>query len=212
MTSIFHVAAAACLASALVSVPALAQESDPDWPVGISYETDIVVGDPDAPVTVVEYASLTCPHCANFHNSEFDKFVDGWVETGKARLIYRFFPLDQTALVASLSVSCLAEDQKMPAISALYEDLGAWASSDISETSRNLREIYQATFGDEFDFESVLACIQDEQTGKKVISPAYEASQNGVNATPYFFVEGEGMAGIQPAERLGALVDAKIDL
>ena len=97
----------AMVSLAAASPPALAQRG----PAAVSVEelakpgselSDIVIGKADAPVTIVEYASMTCPHCAQFHNTIYPQLKEKYLDTGQAKLIFREFPLDDTALAASM--------------------------------------------------------------------------------------------------------------
>ncbi len=88
------------------------------------------LGDPAAPVTVVEYASMTCPHCARFANDTFDAFKTKYIDTGKAFYILREFPLDQLALVAIVGARCAPEDKFFPIVEKLFREQNDWAFVD----------------------------------------------------------------------------------
>ena len=98
------IAAAAPFVTRLTGVtPAQAQTAN----AALVSDTDRVLGDPEAPVTILEYSSLTCPHCASFHTQTLPQVKEEWIDTGKAKLVYRHFPLDRLALYAAMTASCL---------------------------------------------------------------------------------------------------------
>src|SRR5690625_1142278 len=74
-------------------------------------EEDRILGDPDAPLTIIEYASLTCPHCANFHLDVLPQVKEEWIDSGRASLVYRHFPLDNVALSAALVAEAMPSDR-----------------------------------------------------------------------------------------------------
>ena len=88
---------------------------------------DLVLGKADAPVTIVEYASMTCGHCANFHNKVFPALKEKYIDTGKVRLIIREFPLDDLAAAASMLARCAGGDKAFPLISVLFAKQDEWA-------------------------------------------------------------------------------------
>jgi protein-disulfide isomerase len=90
---------------------------------------DRVLGKADAPITIVEYASLTCPHCADFNKDIMPELKARYVETGKAKLIYRDFPLDQIALKASMLARCAPADKYFSFIDVLFQNQGTWATA-----------------------------------------------------------------------------------
>ena len=89
-----------------------------------------ILGDPDAPVTIIEYASLTCPHCAQFHNEVLPELKERYIAPGKVRLIYRDFPLDQVALAAAALAHCDGSDRYFSMLDVLFETQRNWARAD----------------------------------------------------------------------------------
>jgi protein-disulfide isomerase len=168
------------------------------WDATATYPTDIVVGQADAPVTIVEYGSLTCPHCAAFQNKKFPELKKEWIDTGKVRLVFRNFPIDMTAMGAAALVACLPEGDRHAAVEALYKDVNAWATKPLQQSVPDLlgktlgREI---TFAKDFD-----ACVQRQDLQKEVLRPAFDANQQGVSGTPTFFINGEKLVGYSEAD------------
>ena len=95
----------------------------------VVHDDDRILGAPDAPITIIEYSSLTCPHCASFHNDTLPQIKETWIDTGRARLVYRHFPFDGLGLRAALVANCLPDKQHFNFISALYRGQHMWARS-----------------------------------------------------------------------------------
>src|SRR6478736_5031450 len=91
---------------------------------------DRVLGRTDAPVTIVEYASATCPHCAAFHKDVFPQLKSEFIDTGKVRFIFREFPFDDLALAAFMLARCAPPDKYFPMIDVLFEQQKVWASKE----------------------------------------------------------------------------------
>ena len=88
---------------------------------------DVVLGDPNAETVIVEYASMTCPHCAHFYTEVFPKLKEKYIDTGKARFIFREFPLDGLAVAASMLARCAGDDRFYPMVDGLFETQETWA-------------------------------------------------------------------------------------
>lgn len=160
---------------------ALADPLEPD-------EHDRVLGDPDAPVTLIEYSSLTCPHCARFHTETIPQVKKEWVDTGKVRVINRHFPLDRLALFAALVAECLeSNDSYFAFVNLLYKDQNVWARSNdpVSEIAQRARLVGLSQ-------EDIERCISDESTRRRIIEKMAEGRDDlGVNSTPTILVDGE---------------------
>jgi len=191
--------AAVCLASG-----ASAQDEARQWDPSAPYPSDIVIGRADAPVTVVEYASLTCPHCGRFHKESLEAFTKGWVETGKAKLVYRHLPLDQSALAGALTVACVPEERRPALLKELFASVSEWAPA------ADLAPPLKRVFGDNVTVDEVISCFSAKGFAEEVMRPGTDAVNNGVSATPTFFVNGEMHVGFRTAEELGAAVDGAV--
>jgi protein-disulfide isomerase len=193
------VAALAVLAASGLSHPALAQRKK--GPSEVSEEElmkpgplpDLVVGKADAPITVVEYASMTCGHCANFHTKVFPTLKEKYVDTGKVRFILREFPLDNLAAAASMLARCAGEGKALPLISALFAKQDDWAFVKGDPRPELLKFAKQAGFTQE-SFEK---CLTDQKLLDDISAiRARGADTFGVNATPTFFVNGKKLNGV----------------
>jgi Protein-disulfide isomerase len=168
------------------------------WDEKATYPTDIVIGNADAPVTIVEYGSLTCPHCAAFQNKKFPELKKEWIDSGKVKLVFRHFPIDMTAMGAAVLVSCLPEQDRHAGVDALYKDINSWATKALKES---IPDAFSKALGRELEFtKDFNSCVQDEDFQKEVLRPAFDANQQGVSGTPTFFINGEKFVGYSEAD------------
>jgi protein-disulfide isomerase len=154
---------------------------------------ELTLGSPEAPITVVEYASMTCGHCAHFHNTVFPQLKEKYIDTGKAHFILREFPLDNLAVAASMLARCSGGDKTFPLISALFAKQDDWAFVRGDPRPELLKFAKQAGFTKEsFD-----KCLTDQKLLDEVVAVRTRASQVfGVDATPTFFVNGKRLSGV----------------
>ncbi len=149
------------------------------------------LGDPAAKVTVVEYASMTCSHCAAFHDETFTPFKEKYVDTGKVRFIFREFPLDALATSAFMLARCVPEDRYFPVVDILFRQQPNWAFVDDPATAL-FNVVKQAGFTQE----SFRACLTNQKILDGVNSVKDRGSNEfGVTATPTFFINGKKMSG-----------------
>jgi protein-disulfide isomerase len=149
------------------------------------------IGDPAAKVTVIEYASMTCSHCAEFHETTFKPFKEKYVDTGKVRFIFREFPLDALATSAFMLARCVPEDRYFPVVDILFRQQRNWAFTDNPATAL-LNIVKQAGFTQE----SFKACLTNQQILDGVNWVKDRGSQEfGVSATPTFFINGTKLSG-----------------
>jgi protein-disulfide isomerase len=153
---------------------------------------DITLGKEDAPNTIIEYASMTCPHCAQFHKTVLPELEKKYIDTGQARLILREFPLDGLAVAAFMLARCAGPDRYYPMVSALFETQPAWAVPGAEGKEKLLLIARQAGFSKEkFD-----ECLADKELFQKIVDTRTRAHEKfGVDSTPSFFVNGKRLAG-----------------
>ncbi len=149
---------------------------------------DLTLGSADAKVTVVEYASMTCPHCAHFANEIFDDFKKKYIDTGKVRYVFREFPLDNLAAAVSMLARCAGPDKAIPLIETFYAKQPDWAFASGSPVPKLFDIAKQAGFTQEsFD-----KCLTDQKLLDQITAQRSRASDTfGVNATPTFFINGK---------------------
>ena len=157
---------------------------------------DRVLGKADAPITIIEYASLTCPHCAHFEVDVLPKLKAKWIDTGKAKLVLRDFPLDEPALRAAMVARCAPPERFYPLVDTFFAQQEQWA------TTRDYRAALEklAKLGG-ISNKEFAACISDKKLEDQVAQSRLTAAQQlGVDATPTFFVNGKKFDGAPTIE------------
>lgn len=189
-----RLAAGAALALALLPQSALADSSPPS-PAVIAALTseqplpDVVEGKADAPVTIIEYASMTCSHCAAFHHDVWPALKAKYVDTGKAKFIVREFPLDPLALGAFMVARCGGPEKRNALIDRLFDRQADWAFA--VNALAKLKDQALAGGMSEADFE---ACLKNQDVLDRVKKMRdIAADKLEVRSTPTFFVNGERM-------------------
>ncbi|MEO1206950.1 MAG: DsbA family protein [Pseudomonadota bacterium] len=153
---------------------------------------DVVLGNEDAAVTVIEYASMSCGHCKRFHETVYPELKKKYIDTGKIRFIFREFPLDNRAAAASMLARCLEGEKTYSMINVLFETQEDWAYVRGDPTPKLFEIAKQAGFTEE----SFNACLKDETQFKKLLEGRERAGKVfGVNSTPTFFINGERIQG-----------------
>ena len=191
--------------AALAATPALAQEEGA--PVDLAELLkppalgDMALGaDEGAKVTIVEYASATCPHCAAFHKDVWPKLKADYIDTGKIRFIFREFPLNDPALAAFMIARAAPKESYFPLIGVFFDTLETWAK-DPANGLLNIAK--QAGFTQEkFD-----ATLKDEALAKGIMEIRDGGVKFGVQGTPTFFLNGKPMRGEVTYDSLKAEID-----
>ena len=162
---------------------------------------DHVLGDPNAPITLIEYASLTCPHCAHFDTQILPEIKKKWIDTGKVKLVYRDFPLDQVATKAAQLAECAGNDRYYAVLDMMFRGQATWAAAadPIAELSKSLRI---AGMGDA----EVKACLANDAIANGVIADYRGGEVLGVNSTPTLFINGQLFKGARSVEELDGAI------
>lgn len=192
--------AATVAGAAMTGVAASAQEVFTD---------DFVFGDPNAPVEVIEYASLTCPHCRTFHMNVWPEFKQTYVDTGRVRFVFREFPLNQPDLFATGLARCGGEARYEAFIDTLFDRQAEWR--DAPDPLAALQRI--GNLGGVTP-DALLACLQDETLGQAILDRRNAAiAEHEINATPTFVVDGVKHEGtLQMADWARILGDVEADV
>ena len=178
------------------ALPAAAQVPSPPDPAKAASllavtEQDRVLGKAEAPITIVEYASMTCPHCAHFANDVLPKLKKNWIETGKAKLVLRDFPLDEPALRAAMVARCAPPERFYPLVDTLFETQDKWAVA--KDWRGSLEKTARLAGIGKKEFDACLAnkALEDQAAQSRLTA----ATQLGVDSTPTFFVNGTKFQG-----------------
>jgi protein-disulfide isomerase len=152
---------------------------------------DLSVGKADAPVTIVEYASMTCPHCAEFHNKVLPVLKEKYIDTGKVRLVFREFLLDERGALAAMVARCAGNERALPLISALFAKQNDWVPAK-DDFLQKLYGYAQQMGVSRTEFDN---CRNNQKLLKELVAQRDRGSDLGVRATPTFFVNGKRLAG-----------------
>ena len=154
---------------------------------------DIFMGNDDALFVIVEYASMTCPHCASFYTNVFPQVKEKYIDTGKARFVFREFPLDGLAVAASMLARCSGKDRFYPMLEGLFETQETWALPGEDGKEKLMMIAKQAGISkDSFD-----KCLADKELFDNIVAVRKKAHEEyGVDATPSFFVNGKRLKGV----------------
>ena len=161
---------------------------------------DMVLGKDDAPVTIVEYSSLTCPHCAHFHRDVMPGLKSDYIDTGKVRYIEREFPLNNPALAGSVLARCIDPSRFFAFTDLLFSKQEDWAFKD--DAMQPLRLYAKQAGLTDAEFEK---CIDNEELQKKILAVRERGEKEGVKGTPTFFINGKILNGTPTMQ---ALVEA----
>jgi protein-disulfide isomerase len=151
---------------------------------------DLWLGEKNAPVTIVEYASTTCSHCAAFHAGTFKELKSKYIDTGKARFVLREFPLNPVDMAAYMLARCAGDDKRYAVVDLLFSQQKAWITD---KPLVGLSSLLKQTGMSQSSFES---CLKDKAMYDKIGEARDLASEKfGVNSTPTFFINGQRMVG-----------------
>lgn len=189
--------------------PLIGAASAQEAGIDTSTITEMVLGAEDAPVTMIEYASYTCPHCANFHNGAFKQLKEEYIDTGKMKLIYREVYFDRYGLWASMIARCGGPEKFFGISDLIYKGQADWTrAGGASEIIDALRKI-GGLAGLEKD--TLEACLQDGAKAQTLAAWYQEnATADGIQSTPSFILNGTKVEN-QSYEKFKALIDAELD-
>jgi protein-disulfide isomerase len=166
---------------------------------------DIVLGKADAPVTVVEYASMTCPHCAHFSKTTFPDLKTKYIDTGKVRFVFREFPLDELAAAAAMLARCIDKqngEKAIAVIEVLFNSQEKWA------VRNPLPQLQQITKQAGMSQQAFDECLKDQKLYNDVLAMRERASKEyKVESTPTLFVNGKMIKGGVAIEELAKTID-----
>lgn len=162
------------------------------------------LGKADAPVTLIEYSSLTCPHCADFHKDVLPELTAGYVDTGKLRYVFRDFPLEPRAMAAAMVARCLDPARYFGFIDMLFRDQAGWAKSKDLLSELRVRAGLAGLAPADVD-----ACLDNRALMEGIRKRAEEGqAQYGIDSTPSFVLNGVKYMGPRGTADLAAAIDA----
>lgn len=169
---------------------------------------DMVLGQVDAPVEVIEYASFTCPHCANFHETAFDQLKANYIDAGKVKFVYREVYFDKFGLWAAMVARCGGAEKYFPISDIIYDTQAQWIGDGQAATiAENLRKIgLKAGLAED----QVDACLKDSDMAKAMVA-TYQANatKDEINSTPSFLIDGQKYSNMS-YEDFAKILDEKL--
>ena len=170
---------------------------------------EMTLGDPAAPVTVIEYAMLTCPHCATFHAECFPQLKADWIDTGKVQLIFREVYFNRPSLWAAMIARCAPEDRYFGIVDLLFETQSEWLASDDPEVLvEELKSVGRQAGLTDAEME---ACLEDRAFAEALVAEYQQnAEEHGIDSTPSFVIDGE-MVGNLPWPEFEAKLNAALE-
>jgi protein-disulfide isomerase len=169
---------------------------------------EMALGDPNAPVKIIEYMSMTCPHCAHFHETTFDAIKTKYVDSGKAYFVLREFPFpqDTASLAAFMLARCTTEDKFFPFVSMFLKQQRAWAAPDNGDVRGAMLQL--SKLGG-FTQETFDACLTNAKLAGDVSAVRDRGAEEfGVNSTPTFLINGKAYSGDMSVDSMSALIDS----
>lgn len=162
---------------------------------------DMIEGLDTAKVTVVEYASASCPHCAAFHNDVFVKLKTDYIDTGKVRFVFREFPHNDQGMAAFMVARCSPKEKYFPLMDIFFKTQEKW----VPDAFNQLKDIAKQSGMSEADFE---ACLKNEKVAKGIWNVRDKADKKyGVTGIPTIFVNGKAFDGERTFAAMKAVID-----
>ena len=198
LTAVLFVAAAIMGAAKPVHPASATGETAPRGPA----LGEMALGRDDAPVTIVEYASLSCPHCATFHEETLPALREKYIDTGKVRLVFREFPLERTALWASIIARCAGAKRYFAFIDVFFRKQQSWYSAeDPFEALARIARLGGLSARD------VEACREDEALGDYILQTRLDGERDhGIDSTPSFVIDGKTYRGVLTLEQIERII------
>jgi len=168
-------------------------------------DNDFVIGDKDAPITIIEYASMSCSHCAYFHNNTLNDLKTEYIDTGKVRFVFRDFPFNYPALLGSMMMRCIPNEVRYDYMNALYLLQKSWVVRENATTMQELYKIMQSGGMTKDEFE---ACYSNEQLENEILEGVIAAQKEfNIRSTPSFLVNGNLIEGNKSIKEFRQIID-----
>jgi protein-disulfide isomerase len=166
------------------------------------------LGNPDAPVVMVEYASMTCPHCGSFHVNTFPALKARYIDTGQVYFVFREYPLDALAFAAVMLARCAPEENFFPIVAGLFEHQGTWAAADVEDPEPGLKDVLEPLGLAPADFET---CLANDELFDGIAAVADRARMEfDVSGTPTFFINGQRVVGDISIEQVDEILTSMV--
>jgi protein-disulfide isomerase len=165
------------------------------------------IGDSQAPVTMIEYSSLTCPHCASFHTDTLPGLKERYIDTGKVRLVLRDFPLDEAALRATMIAHCAGPERHARFVDVFFAQQENWARA--KDPVQALTQLAKLGGLSEAEVE---VCLADQELEKAVLQARLDGQQQfEIRSTPTFIIDGKAYPGNRSVEEFGEIIEPLLE-
>jgi len=190
----------------------------PQLPVKISADNDPIIGNPDAPITIIEFSDFQCPFCAKFHSQTLPLILDEYIEQGKVKLVFRDFPIQSihpNALPASIAAECANEQGKFKEMhDMLFDNQNEWNKQDTVDA---LSSFSQYATNIQLEQETFDSCLTNGKYIEEIKKDLDDGRDYGVSGTPGFFIGNDEIGyvelkGAQPFESFKKIIDAQLDI
>lgn len=166
---------------------------------------DFTIGSNDAPITIIEYASLSCSHCADFHINTLPDLIKEYVDTGKVKFVFRDFPFNYPALLGSMVLRCVPNDIRYVYSNALYQLQSKWVVRENAKTTQELYKIMQSGGMSKEEFNQ---CIKNVDLENKILKQLMDAQKEfNIKSTPSFIINGKLIEGNKPLKKFRQIID-----
>ena len=168
-------------------------------------ENDFVIGDENASITIIEYASLSCSHCADFHINTLPELMKEFVDTGKAKIVFRDFPFNYPALLGSMVLRCVPVEIRYQYSNALYKLQSKWAVRENAKTTQELYKIMQSGGMSKEEFNQ---CIKNVDLENEILQGVISAQNEfNIKSTPSFIINGILLEGNKPIKDFRQIIN-----
>jgi len=167
----------------------------------VTADDEVALGRVQAPVTIIEYGSLTCDYCIYFHREVLPHIQSRYIDTGQVRFIYRNFPTSNAAIRGAVAARC-AGDQYYKMLDVLFAQVGTWAGADDVD-----KALIKKAAGLNINEEDFQACLNDPSQDQAIVAVQLQAKKEfDIRGTPTFVVNGKVVRGKQTIEKMDALI------
>ena len=160
-------------------------------------ENDFIIGNDNASITIIEYASMSCSHCANFHNNTLPDLKKEYIDTGKVKYVFRDFPYNYPALLGSMVMRCIPSEVRYDYMNALYKLQNNWVVKEVvRENAKSTQELYKIMQSGGMSKENFDACLNNVDLENQILEEVIAAqSEFNIRSTPSFLINGDLLEG-----------------
>ena len=166
---------------------------------------DFMIGDENAPITIIEYASMSCSHCANFHTNTLPELKKEYIDTGKVKMVFRDYPFNYPALLGSMMLRCIPSEVRYDYMNALYKLQTTWVDKDPKVTKKELYKIMQSGGMTKDEFDSCYSNLDNENLILEGVMAAQK--EFNIKSTPSFVVNGNILEGNKNIKEFRQIID-----